>query len=43
MHPNEDGLATPAAMVSRAAESAFNAPVSSIGDSIVLEEINLQA
>jgi hypothetical protein len=41
MHPSEDGLATPIAMVSRAAESAFSAPpVSSVDYYTVLEEVN---
>jgi hypothetical protein len=40
-HPSEEGLATPIAMVSREAESVFNAPpVSSVGDDTVLEEVN---
>jgi hypothetical protein len=41
MHPSEDGLVTPVAMVSRVVESAFSAPsVSSVSDDIVLEEVN---
>jgi hypothetical protein len=40
MHPSEDGLAIPVAMVSRAAESVFTAPlVSSDSDNMVLEEV----
>jgi hypothetical protein len=40
MHPSEDGLAAPVAMVSRAAESTLHAPVSSVGDDNILEEFN---
>jgi hypothetical protein len=41
MHPSEDRLATPIAMVPRVAESTFSAPpVSSVGDDTVLEEVN---
>jgi hypothetical protein len=41
MHPSEDRLVTPIAMVLRVAESTFSAPsVSSVGDNMVLEEVN---
>jgi hypothetical protein len=40
-HPSEDGFAMRVAMVLRAAESAFSAPLlSSVGDDTVLEEVN---
>jgi hypothetical protein len=39
-HPSGEGLATPIAMVSRAAESAFSALVSSVSEDMVLEEVN---